>query len=131
MRCSSGRAFLIVGICYGLLWALTAILGPESVRGKFCADHATGFGWSTEGRVPSKCLDYVNVREPRTDGPTISFPDSGPWHYIGSAWSPGPFLVVADFAYLDAPLGGAGGRVYVLWLFGPQVSIWHDIYWVS
>ena len=54
-----------------------------------------------------------------------------PWHFVGDAFSPCPFIVTVDYGVMAAPLLGGGGRVYAVWLFGYKQMVHDQLIWSS
>ena len=58
----------------------------------------------------------------------------GSWHFIGNAFSPCPFVLRMDAAFVYRPPGtrgrhGYGNSIWCLWLFGWVVPILDDSRW--
>ncbi|MCA9173604.1 MAG: hypothetical protein KDB14_03880 [Planctomycetales bacterium] len=98
------------------LWTLTATLGASVVR-QTVVERMDGDGTR---------LSYDPLRSSQSSPNT-------PWHFVGTGSSPCPFIVCIDWARMDAPMLGTGGRSYFFWFFGIELHlpIMDGIHWMS
>ena len=121
------RRLLAVALgLYLLAWLVTALFGPAAVTRRFDSDHAFGFRGLSDERVPSTRVLHLDVRDPFSSSQQLP---EYPWHYISSPRAVCPFVLVSDFGYVFASLGGGGGRLWTFWFFGWQVEIHSQFYW--
>ena len=107
---------------YGGTWAATAFWGVPAVHRDFKQLFIAMGERVDDGRVFTE-LD----NDPHGRGE--AWPDP-PWYYI-DAYSPCPFIVVADVGALYGPLAGYGGRYFRLWVFGITWELFDYNVWFS
>jgi|SRR6266850_2366651 len=115
----------IIGL-YLFAWLVTALFGPASVIRCFDSDHAFGFRGFSDEKVPSARVQHLNVRDPFS--PSQQLPPI-PWHYTSSPRAVCPFVLVSEFGYVFASMGGGGGRAWTFWFFGWQAELHSQYYW--
>lgn len=111
------KVAVIVAICYGILWAITATWGVADVR-----SHMLDV-MERSARPGSRRLAFDPVREDRSA--------DLPWHFVGNVSSSLPFVVGVDWGEMVAPLCGTGGRTYFVWFFGIKLAVYDTYYWLS
>lgn len=126
------RRLTAAAAAYLLAWAATWAFAPAALNRWWAAHHSpTGYDLGGGNPSPVEFRTGVPFRGERFEyGPDFR-PQGKWWCCVGRPWSPAPFVVASEVAWLDSPLSGFAGEVWFVWTPFGLIQVHERPVWVS